>query len=80
MSDNWAGWPPDWPVTERFLQLPQTCSRCGRQLQGTWGRGTPVGWMHRECAIAYAAEHTAASARPVYCITEDELEDEILDA
>lgn len=39
MSDNWAGWPPDWPVTERFLQLPQTCRLCERQLQGTWGRG-----------------------------------------
>jgi hypothetical protein len=80
VSVNWADWPPGWPVNERFLQLQQTCRRCGRQLQGTWGRGTPTGWMHRECAIAYAAQHTAAltaanaALPPVYLISEEEEE------
>jgi hypothetical protein len=70
-------------VTERFLQLPQACRLCERQLQGTWGRGTPVGWMHRECAVAHAAEHlaalTAANAAlpPIILLTGDE-EDEFL--
>jgi hypothetical protein len=67
-------------VNEKFLVSRQTCRRCKRQLQGTWGRVTPRGWMHKECAIAVAAEHMAASARPIYCLTEDEMEDEILDA
>jgi hypothetical protein len=83
MSDDWAGWPPSWPVNEKFLVSRQTCRRCERQLQGTWGRSTPVGWQHRDCAIAYAAEHTAAltaanaALPPVYLISEEE-EEEVL--
>jgi hypothetical protein len=85
VSDNWAGWPPDWPRSEKYLTGRQTCRRCGRQLQYTWGRVTPGAWMHKECAIALAAEHLAtfgaanAARPPVVLLTGDE-EDEFLDS
>jgi hypothetical protein len=58
--DEWVGWPPGWPQEERLLEGRQSCRRCGRQLKGTVGRPVPgVGWMHRDCAIRFAAEHEA---------------------
>ena len=72
--DEWEGWPPGWPQEQRVLLLRQTCQRCGHDLRNTVGRPVPgVGWMHRECAVAFAAERTGQS--DVYLLDEDELEE-----
>jgi hypothetical protein len=80
---DWDGWPAGWPVSERQLVGPARCPRCGEQLAGTIGRATPSGWMHRPCAIEYAAEHEprqlaepqVAAAGMVVCLS-DELDSE----
>jgi hypothetical protein len=61
-------------MNETYLTGRQTCRSCGTQLQYTWGRATPRGWMHKECALALAAEHAGPGV--IYLLDELELEDQ----
>lgn len=72
MSDDWQGWPPDWPQNEQVLSSHQMCRHCGRELAGTVGRATPQGWIHRDCAIVLVTPEVA-----VYALDELEEEDEV---
>ncbi len=81
---DWANWPQGWPVSERQLVGPAACPRCGEQLAGTVGRATPAGWMHRPCAVEFAAEHEpcqlavpepATAGTAVYALDEPDTEE-----